>query len=551
MALTVDFMPFVWYDITMDKREIAVEKLLEINQKQEKIINELTRENQWFREQFKLLRCGKFGPSSEKTDSDQLSFSDEVGANADLSIPEPSLTEVKTHYRKSRTRLTTDKLPEDLPVEIIEHKLPEDECICPECNNVLHVMGKEIREELKIIPAKAVIVRHVGHTYACRNCENNSDYTPIVKASMPEPVIKGGFASPEAIAHIAVQKFMMASPLYRQEQEWKQSGILLSRQTMSNWLLKAGEKWLTPVYEELKAKLLKHEVLHADETKVQVLKEPGKKAQQGSFMWLYRTSGEAKNQIVIYEYQPNRKHEHPKKFLKNFKGYLHTDGYDAYHKLPEGIIVIGCLAHFRRKFVDALKVIPKDKWKDSYPAKGIAYCDRLFKLEKIFANLSDSERKMERERLSRPLYDEFFNWIKTLGALPKSLIGTAVNYGISQHKYLERYLMDGRLEISNNRAERSIKPFVIGRKNWLFANTPSGAKASAIYYSIVITAIENGLNPYEYLSWVLANMPNLGRPGYAKSIDELLPGSNAMPDKIYTPIPKKKESYEYAWEEEN
>lgn len=267
-------------------------------------------------------------------------------------------------------------------------------------------------------------------------------------------------------------------------------------------------------------------------------------------MWLYRTSGEAKNQIVLYEYQPNRKHEHPKNFLKNFSGYIHTDGYDAYHKLPDDIIVVGCLAHLRRKFVDALKALPKDKQKDSHPAKAVAYCDKLFELEKTFAKLSVSDRKSERDRLSKPLYYEFFDWIKTLAALPKSLLGTAVNYAISQHKYLERYLLDGRLEVSNNRAERSIKPFVIGRKNWLFSNTPNGAKASAIYYSLVITAIENNLNPYEYLAWILTNMPNLGKPGYVAKVEDLLPGSKTLPEKVYTPIPKKKESYEYAWEED-
>jgi transposase len=166
---------------------------------------------------------------------------------------------VKTHYRR-RTRLTTDKLPEDLPVEVIEHELPEDGRNCSACGSGLHTMGKEIREEIKIIPAKAVVVKHIRHVYGCRNCEAASEHVPIVKADMPEPVIKGGFASPEAVAHIAVQKFMMGSPLYRQEQEWKQNGILLSRQTMANWLLKASNDWLEPLYEKMRLKLLKHSV---------------------------------------------------------------------------------------------------------------------------------------------------------------------------------------------------------------------------------------------------------------------------------------------------
>lgn len=176
---------------------------------------------------------------------------------------------------------------------------------------------------------------------------------------MPEPVIKGGFASPDAIAHIATQKFMMASPLYRQEQEWKLSGILLSRQTMGNWLLKASEIWLAPIYEAMKRRLLEHSVLHGDETVCQVLKEPGKSAQSKSYMWLFRTSGEAKHQILVYEYQPDRKHIHPEEFLTGFSGYLHTDGYDGYHKLPDRIIVVGCFAHMRRKLFDAIKSCQK------------------------------------------------------------------------------------------------------------------------------------------------------------------------------------------------
>jgi len=242
----------------------SAEKLLEIIEEKDRKIAELEQQVQWFISQIRLAKHKQFGVSSEKTGDLQLSIFNEAESSADITIPEPKLTEVQAHYRK-RTRLTTDKLPKDLPVEVIEHELPVEECICPDCGSGLHTMGRETREELKVIPAKAVIIRHVRHVYACRNCEGTSDHVPIVKADMPEPVIKGGFASPDTIAHIAVQKFMMASPLYRQEQEWKQNGILLSRQTMSNWLIKASEKWLEPIYEEMKHRLCEHEVLHADD----------------------------------------------------------------------------------------------------------------------------------------------------------------------------------------------------------------------------------------------------------------------------------------------
>ncbi|NLF45662.1 MAG: transposase, partial [Syntrophomonadaceae bacterium] len=244
----------------MKTQENMEEKLLEIIKEKDRKISELEQQIEWFMSQIRLAKHKQFGASSEQTDIAQLSIFNEAEANADMALPEPKITEVKAHYRK-QTRLTTDKLPGDLPVEIIEHVLADGECLCPECSSQMHTMGKETREELKIIPAKAVILRHIRHVYACRNCEATSDHVPIVKADMPEPVIKGGFASPEAIAHIAVQKFMMASPLYRQEQEFKQNGILLSRQTMSNWLLKASRDWLEPLYEEMKLKLCEHDVL--------------------------------------------------------------------------------------------------------------------------------------------------------------------------------------------------------------------------------------------------------------------------------------------------
>jgi len=211
---------------------------------------------------------------------------------------------------------------------------------------------------------------------------------------------------------------------------------------------------------------------------------------------------------VLYEYQPSRRAEHPEAFLKNFKGFLHTDGYDGYHNLSD-VTVVGCWAHVKRKWVDALKAVPKKKQPMSQAAQGIAFCDKLFHFEKQWSSLAPKERLKNRELYSKPVIHEFYEWIGSLNALPKTLLGVAAHYVVSQRKYLENYLLDGRLEISNNRAERSIKPFVIGCKNWLFANTPDGAKASAIFYSLMETAKESGLNPYEYLTHVLRTAPNL------------------------------------------
>jgi len=487
---------------------------------------ELRQKVEWLMEQFRLAKHRQFGASSEKSEYDfaQLSLFNEVEATADVNVAEPELVEVEKHFRK-RTRLTTDKLPESLPVETIVYELTESEQICPECGEPLHVMGKEVRRELKIIPAQVSIVEHVRKVYSCRSCEQVAadDPVPVVRAETPEPVIKGSFASPEAIAHIATQKFVMGVPLYRQEQEFNRNGILLSRQTMSNWLLRATEDWLEPIYEVLKEMLCLDTVLHADETTLQVLREPDKTAQSKSYMWLYRTSGCTKLPIVLYEYQPDRKAKRPAEFLKDFKGYLHADGYDGYHKLPENIVVVGCWSHCRRKFDEVLKILPEKDREGSGAMRGKRLCDRLFELEREFAELTPNARFEKRLALSKPVMDEFFSWAENSSAAPKTGLGVAVHYALSQRKYLERFLLDGRLELSNNRAERSIKPFVTGRKNCLFAQTPRGAKASAMLYSLIETAKKNGLNPYKYLTYIFKNVPGWDIRNNLTMLQELMP----------------------------
>lgn len=504
--------------VTITKTEYESFKALEANYAR------LERQVDYLLEQARLSRHRQFGASSEKSeyDLDQLSLFNEAELTADANIPEPELVEIEKHYRK-RKRLVNDTLPEDLPVEVVEHDLPAGERVCSECGGNLHLIGKETRRELKLIPAKAVIVEHVRYVYGCRECEKDEFGAPIQRAPTDEPVIKGSFASPEAIAHIMTQKFVMGVPLYRQEQEWARQGIPLSRQTMSNWLLRAAEDWLEPIYERLKDILCRSEVLHADETTLQVLHEPGKSTQSKSYMWLYRTSGDAVHPIVLYDYQPDRRAKRPMEFLKDFKGYLHTDGYEVYHGLPEHIVTVGCLAHARRKFDEALKALP-EKDREGTPAlHGKRYCDKLFELEREFERLSHEERYEKRQALSKPLMEEFFAWLDSLKVLPKMPIGVAVNYALKQRKYLERYLLDGRLEISNNRAERSIKPFVIGRKNFLFANTPRGAKASAVMYSLIETAKENGLSPFDYLQYIFKNVPNWNLSGNPDMEEQLLP----------------------------
>jgi len=481
----------------------------------------------WLMEQLKLSKRRQFGASSEKSEYDQISIFNEAECAADSFAEEPDIEEVKA-YRRKKSRSAIDRLRPDLPVEIIEHELPEDERLCPDCGSSLHVMGRETREELKLIPAQAAILRHVRSVYACRDCEKNAEHAVIVKAEMPEPVIKGSFASPEAVAHIMTQKFVMSVPLYRQEQEWERNGINLSRQTMSNWLIRCVGDWLKPIYDRLRQLLSAREVLHADETTVQVLHEPGRAAQSKSTMWLYRTGSDTKHPIVLYEYQLSRSGDHPVEFLRDFKGYLHTDGWDEYHrKLPDKIQVVGCWAHCRRKFDEALKALLEKDREGSESLRGKQFCDRLFALERAYATLPVDDnfkaRHLARLEKSKPVMEAFFAWSAeraTIDVLPKSLLGLAVRYALNQRLWMERVLLDGRLELSNNRAERSIKPFVIGRKNWLFNNTPKGATASAMIYSIVETAKENGMNPYDYLVHVFRAAPNLPA---GSAIDSLLP----------------------------
>ena len=479
----------------------------------------------WLMEQLKLSKRKQFGSSSEKSDYDQTYLFNEAEAAADLSATEPDIEDIKAYKRKKPR--TIDRLPLDLPVEIIEYELPEDERLCPDCGGDLHTMGRETRDELKLIPAKASITRHVRHTYACRSCEKNAEHPVFVKAPMSEPVIKSSFASPEAIAHIAHQKFVMGLPLYRQEKDWERNGVHLSRQTMSNWLIRSAEDWLKPIYSRLHQLLCAEEVLHADETTLQVLHEPNREAESKSYMWLYRTCGDAKHPIVLYDYKTSRSGEHPKEFLRDFKGYLHTDGWEEYRRrLPADITVVGCWAHCRRRYEAAYKALTEKDRPGSETMRGLQFCDRLFALERVYDKLPTDDffqaRRLAREERSRPLMEEFFAWAeKTERDMnPGLLLGKAIQYTVNQRVWLERVLLDGRLELSNNRAERSIKPFVIGRKNWLFSNTPTGADASAILYSIMETAKENSVNPFDYLTAVFRKAPNMAK---GESADDLLP----------------------------
>ena len=278
--------------------------------------------------------------------------------------------------------------------------------------------------------------------------------------------------------------------------------------------------------------MVQKDILHADETEVQVLKEPDRAATSKSYMWLYRTGREGPP-IILFDYRTTRASKHPHRFLKDFGGYLHVDGYPGYDSLS-WLTLSGCFSHARRNFDKALKVLPKDKQHVDLPSwHGLQYCNKLFAIERELKEASPQERYRIRLEKSKPVLDDFYAWLKrqSSSALPKSVFGEAVNYCLNQWSKLTAFLEDGRLEIDNNLAERSIKPFVIGRKAWLFSNTPNGAKASAITYSIMETAKENGLHPFRYLNYLFEQMPNMDLEAEG-AVDELLPFSPNLPEEV-------------------
>lgn len=494
---------------------------------QEEQIQKLEALNNWYEEQLKLSRKKMFGKSSESSKHDgieQLNLFNEAEAEPTAFIVEPTV-ETVTYERKTKKSKRGESF-KDLPVEVIEYTLPEDQQSCPVCASPLHSMKKEVRKELKIIPAQVSIVEHVSYTYACRNCEKNALETPIINAVAPKALIAKSLVSPSVMAYLMNQKFTNALPLYRQEQEFKRLGVKISRQNLSNWQQK-GAKLLQPLAERLKAELLKSEVLHADETVLEVLCEPGRPAQANSYMWVYRTSGDTEKPIILYDYKEGRGGRYAKEYLEGFKGYLHTDGWGGYHQLEEtGVTLCGCWAHARRKFNEAL-VTEKTKRPDTAEAIGLRYCETLFAIERRAEVLSNEDRHALRQKESQPVIEAFYRWINEQlnKTLPKSLLGQALGYALNQKKYLTTFLKDGRIELSNNRAERSIKPFVIGRKNWLFCNTPGGAKSSAIVYSLIQTAIENKLKPQAYLQYIFEQIQLHG----SEQVEAILPWSESIP----------------------
>jgi transposase len=516
-----------------------------IEQLQDKIVK-MEALLKYYEAQFFLAKRQQFGSSSERAImGGQLSLLDDSrSADSQLEPPSEPKKEEITYKRKKQKGKREEDIS-NLPVVRVDYELPEDGRNCPDCGTLMKDIGVNVRRTVEIIPAQARLKEEAIHAYACTDdeCAEKTGAVTIVKADAPKPLISGSLASPSFVAHIAMQKYANGMPLYRIEKGFEYDGVNISRQTMSNWVINCSENYLEGIYWLLIDFLLKETALHADETTVQVLHEPNRPAQSKSYEWVYRTSGCCKHKIVIYDYKETRKQEHPREFLRGFKGYLHTDGYQCYHNLPSDIIIVGCWAHARRYWEKVYKLLPKNPGslhsrKGSDAEKGLEYIGALFDLERKFKGLPPKERYEKRLVQSKPVSDAFFAWVESLGALPKSLLGEAVHYALSQRKYLENVFLDGRLELSNNRCERSVKPFVMGRKAWLFSNTPAGAKASSVMYSIIETAKENGLHPFHYVKFLLEKLPNTT----TGELEDLLPWSECLPECCRVPGKETRDS---------
>ena len=464
------------------------------------------------------MQRARFGQSSEKqkyVSPDQLSMFNEAEVEQDPKAPEPDEKTiiVPEHKRKPKGSLE-DKIKE-LPSEDVFLELEGEEAICAHCGTPLRKMGKKfLRTELEVIQKSIRVIRYYTYTYTCDNCEKEDGVSRIYGVQAPEPLIKHSYASPSLVADVMTQKYVDGTPLARQEKVWQRDGFALSRATMANWIIKVAEKWLKPLYKLMKKQLLSGSVIYADETVVQVLKEEGKTPQSESRMWVYGCDGRSGKAIRIFEYQPDRTGERCKRFLSSFNGYLVTDGYAGYNAV-ENVTRCGCWAHMRRAWRDAM---PKGATTaNSKAAVGYNYCNKLFALERKWKELNNAQRLENRRNSAEKLVDEYFLWVRSVDPVSGSKLDDAVKYALNQEKYLRAFLNNGEVEISNNFAENAIRPFVIGRKNWLFSDTVKGAKSSAIIYSIVETAKSNGIEPYAYLALVLTDMQYIGRPFFHRN----------------------------------
>ncbi|MCR5403867.1 MAG: IS66 family transposase [Butyrivibrio sp.] len=473
-------------------------------------------------EQIDYLMKKLFGRSSEKhvVNEDQISLFDEAEMEADISKEELEevVTEVKSHTRKKKT--TKEDKFANLEVKEVILDVPENRRVCGQCGGKLVYLGKEfVREEIEFIPATMKRIKYYTVTYRCVPCcEGRTDAQKgyLIRSKAPKGLMVHSPASPSSVAWVMYQKYVNAIPLYRQEQDWKiQHNVELKRATLANWIIYCATHYLKPLYNYFRGELLKHKYLMADETPIQVLKVPNKNEEEvaegkktinkKAYMWLFR-SGEFDDQkIILYFYADTRAKYVAESFLNDFNGHLITDGYKGYNNLSD-IIHYLCWAHIRRDFTDS---IPKKREDDmTIPAvQAVSYIDKLFSFERKSKELGHSpeQRKNYRLKYEKPVIQAFWDWLDKQQTIKNSKFDKAVTYAKNNKHLLEIYLEDGNCSLSNNLSENAIRPFTVGRKNWLFSDTPNGAEASSICYTMVEMAKAHDLNPFKYLKYILTN----------------------------------------------
>lgn len=499
------------------KREIS--ELKNKVQKQEQYISNLT-------EMLVNDRKKMFGRSSEQMKyiegAEQLSLFNEAEKESAAGAPEPDEKTLVAAHERSKKR-TKEEIFKGL--EHIKQICEITPAVCPNCGEPLTEIGIEyVRSELNIIPAQIFVVDIYQKKYKCEHCSDD-EQTNIFKAPTPVPVIKKSMATAATIAYVMQQKYQLGLPLYRMEQYWDAEGVELKRNTLANWIIR-GSMWFKPLCDRMLEILLTEDIINADETPVRVLKRNGQQVDSQSRMWVFCSGKFSEHKMSLYYHHATRSGKVAQDILGDYSGYLQTDGYAGYNILDK-VTHIGCFAHAKRYFVQC---VPKGiSEKDSKAAHALALIGRIFAANESFVDVPEITGEQRTVSL-KPLFDEFFDYISTINAPGGSKLEKAVNYSLNQRKQLENTLLDSRLELTNNLAERAIKPFVVGRKNWLFSDTDKGADASARCYSIIESAKLNNLNVFAYLSHLLTELPKLGENPPVEQLDKLLPWSDELPE---------------------
>src|SRR5476651_220661 len=451
-------------------------------------------------EQVALLRQRLFARKSEQTvdpATPQMALFNE----AEHEVEPATETSEEEVVAPTKQRGKRKKLPADLPrIEVI-HELPEHELTCV-CGCRKHAIGEEVSEQLEIVPMQIRVIKHVRKVYGCRDCE-----TAPVTADKPAQLIEKSMASPSVLAMLLTTKYVDGLPLHRFEKVLGRHGIDIPRQTLARWVIQCGEHF-QPLLNLMRDSLLASRVIHCDETRVQVLKEPDRDPGSQSWMWV-QTGGPPDKPVILFDYSTSRAQEVPTRLLDGYRGYVMTDDYAGYNALggQAGVERLGRWAHARRKLVEAQKAQPKGKTGRADIA--LELINKLYCVERDLKDAGEHDRKVGRREQSLPVLAQLKSWMEKTQpqVTSQNALGKAISYLASNWNKLERYVEEGYLPIDNNTAERAIRPFVIGRKNWLFSDTPKGARASAQLYSLVETAKANDQEPYAWLRHALERLP--------------------------------------------